>query len=296
MTETILITGPTGNVGGPIVERLITQGVAFRALVRRAQGSPLAARPNVTLVEGDLARPETLDAAFAGVDRLFLLLPLAENMVEMNAAAVAAAKRAGVKRIVKLSGMFPLSDPGDPRSDSTVELGRLHRETERHVEASGAEWTFLRPNSFYQNYLVFSGATIRAHNAFYLPYGDAKISLIDARDVAAVAVAALTTNEHVNAIYELTGPESPTNEEVAAALSEALGRTISYVPVPEDAARQEMLRAGLSEWYVTVVLGLYAAQRNGLAAHVTSDAVRVLGRPPVSFAHFAREFASAFQA
>jgi uncharacterized protein YbjT (DUF2867 family) len=295
MTETILITGPTGNIGGPLVERLSAQGVAFRALVRRAQGNPLAARANVTLVEGDLARPETLAAAFAGVDRLFLLLPLAENMLEMNAAAVAAAKRAGVKRIVKLSGMFPMSDPNDPRSDSTIELGGLHRETERQIEASGAEWTFLRPNSFYQNYLVFSGATIRAHNAFYLPYGDAKISLIDARDVAAVAVAALTTDDHVNAIYELTGPESLTNAEVAAALSGALNRTIAYVPVPEDAARQEMLKAGLSEWYVRVVLELYAAQRNGLAAHVTPDAAQVLGRAPVSFAEFAREFAASFQ-
>ena len=282
MKNTILVTGATGTVGSQVVKHLTVAGADVRAAVRstsRAQGLS-----GVSLVELDLNRPETVQAAFEGIDKVFLATPLVSNMVELDAMSVEAAKKAGVKHIVRLSIMGADAEPGIP-------LGHLHRQVETIIKDAGIPYTILRQNSFYQNYITFTGSTIKSQNAFYLPLGDGKVSFVDVRDVAAVAAAALTQSGHEGKAYQVTGPEALSNDQIASLLSAALGRTIGYVSVSEDAARQGMTTAGMPESEADLVLGLYASQKAGDYSAVSPVVEQVTGKEPITFEQFANEYA-----
>ncbi len=172
MTNTILVLGATGNVGSQVVKELVEAGANVRAAVRSPQKAAALKSDKVSLTEFDTEKPETFDTAFADVDKVFLITTLIPNLVEVQTNLVAAAKKAGVKHIVKLSGMGAEIEPG-------VTMTRWHRAVEKAIEASGMSYTFVRPNGFMQNYSNFSGQTIKAQNAFYLPMGDGKVSHID---------------------------------------------------------------------------------------------------------------------
>src|SRR4028119_592996 len=206
MTNTILVMGATGNVGSQVVKQLADTGANVRAAVRSQRKAESLKSEKVSLTEFDTDKPETIEAAFQGVHKVFLLTPLVPNMVELSANLVAAAKKAGVKHIIKSSGMGAEVEPG-------ITLTRWHRAAEKAIEASGIAFTFVRPNGFMQNYANFNGATIKTQNTFYLPVGDGKVSYIDTRDIAAVAVAALTQDGHEGKAYEVTGLEAISNQE-----------------------------------------------------------------------------------
>jgi uncharacterized protein YbjT (DUF2867 family) len=161
------------------------------------------------------------------------------------------------------------------------------------LAASGLPYTILQPNSFHQN-LLWSAATIKDQGAFYLPVGEARQSLVDVRDIAAVAVAVLTGSGHEGQTYEITGPESLSYHDVAAKLSAALGKPVNYVPVPPEAALDSMLKSGMPEWNARAVTDLYGAFATGAYARTTDTAGRLTGKPPIPFEQFARDFAAAF--
>jgi uncharacterized protein YbjT (DUF2867 family) len=170
---------------------------------------------------------------------------------------------------------------------------REHTETEQQIVVSGIPYSFLRPNSYMSNFLTFYRPDPEGN--IRLPLGDARVSYIDPRDVAEVAAHVLTTEGHAGQAYTLTGAEAITVEEVASAISEATGRSISYVDVREEAMRQGMLSQGLPPAMVDGVLDLFATNRAGKAAVVT-DAVRdITGRPPRSFKEFARDHAEGWK-
>ncbi|HEY9821177.1 MAG TPA: NmrA family NAD(P)-binding protein [Candidatus Sericytochromatia bacterium] len=148
MTETILVMGATGNVGSQVVKQLADAGANVRAAVRSPRKAESLKSEKVSLTEFDTDKPETVEAAFQGVDKVFLLTPLVPNMVELSANLVEAAKKAGVKHIIKSSGMGAEVEPG-------ITLTRWHREAEKAIEASGIAFTFVRPNGFMQNYKLF---------------------------------------------------------------------------------------------------------------------------------------------
>jgi len=285
VTNTILVTGATGNVGSQVVQQLIAAGINPRVAVRSVKKADALKQAGAELVEMDLDKPETVQPAFEGVDKVFLVSPFVPNMVELAAILVEAAKKANLKQIVRLSA---LAQPG-------ITLSKWHGEVEKMIEDSGIPFTFLRPNGFMQNFTNSMADTIKTQNAFYMPVGDGKVSLVDTRDIAAVAVAALTNTGHEGKAYVITGPEALSNQQVASILSQVLGRTINYVDVPEDAARQGMQSAGMPDLLVNALLELYASYKAGQASTVSPAVEQVTGKTPISFEQFARDYAEAFR-
>ena len=278
----ILVTGATGTIGREVVQQLVAAKQQVRVLVRDAKKANFGS--GVEVVTGDANQPETLGAAFAGVEKAFILATGDIPTQEGN--FVAAAKAAGVKHLVKLSVLGANFEPG-------IALSRWHRASEKNIEASGLAWTFLRPAGFYSNALQWIGS-IKAQSAFYSPTGQSKQALIDPRDIAAVAVQTLTAPGHEGKAYDLAN-EALTFGEQAAILSEVLGKTVTYVDVPEEAARQGMLSSGMSAVMVDAVMELMGLIKAGYAGSTTDSFEKVIGQKPRTFAAWAKEHAALFQ-
>jgi len=259
----------------------------MRALVRSTEKAATLAGPGVETVIGDLEQPARLDAALDGVTRALLISPLHPRQVEWQGNCVEAARRAGAVHIVKLSGL-------GTALDSSLRSGRWHAQTERHIADAGLPWTYLHPPFFMQN-LLRSAAVIAAQGVLLASMQAGKIAMVDARDVAAVAVAALTSDGHVGKTYTITGPEALSFQEVAQKLATATGRPVSYQNIPLASVRQEMVATGLPAWLVEVRMEFATALRDGCAALVTDTVQAVTGQPPRTCDAFAREYAALFQ-
>jgi uncharacterized protein YbjT (DUF2867 family) len=284
---TILITGGSGTVGGELAKQLTSAGVEFRAMVRSTKGSKKAAAlKGVDTVPGDFDDPGSLGRALRGVERAFLLTNSSDRAEAQQTAFVGAAKQAGVKHIVKLSQWAA-------SSDSPVRFLRYHGTVERRIRESGVAFTFLRPNLFMQGLLAFKD-TIASQGKFFAAIGDARISAVDVRDIAAAAAAALTANSHEGKTYNLTGPQALTHAEIAAQLSSAMGREIRFVDVPPDAMRQALLGVGLLPWQAEGLVEDYAHYSRGEGTEVTTGIFDATGKQPRSFETFAKDYAGAF--
>jgi uncharacterized protein YbjT (DUF2867 family) len=283
----ILIAGATGLVGSATLRQLTARGVPVRALVRSAEKASTLASPGVETVIGDLEQPASLDAALDGVTRALLISPLHPRQVEWQGNFVEAARRAGAVHIVKLSGL-------GTAPDSPLRSGRWHAQTEQHIAAAGLPWTYLHPPFFMQN-LLRSAAAIAAQGMLVAAMQAGKIAMVDARNVAVVAVAALTADGHGGKTYTITGPEALSFQEVAHKLAAATGRLVTYQDVPLAAVRREMVAAGLPEWLIEVRLEFATALRDGYAAAVTDTVQAVAGRRARTFDAFAREHVTLFK-
>ena len=282
----ILLTGGTGTAGREISKALERMGVRHRLLVRNLAKAAASASSHVDLVEGDLSRPETLVAALEGVEKALLLTAASPDATLQERSFIGAAKRAGVRHVVKFSAYgASLKAPHF--------FGRQHGEAERRLEDSGVPFTMLRPNGFFQNFLG-NAASIQARSALHAPAGEMKFSAVDVRDIAAVAAHVLTEDGHQWQRYTITGPEALSHAEIAERFSQVLGRTIQFVDVAEDAAREWMLAAGLPAWQVDKVLDLYRYYRSGAAAEVTYNVETVGRKAPIAFQQFVRDHAAAF--
>ena len=288
MEEKILVTGPTGNVGTHVVRQLLAAGVPVRTVAHSRNSIEALRKAGTEVFEADFGEPGSMHAVFDGISRVFLLTPLVPHMVRMGATLVEEAKKAGVKHIVRLSGMGADAAPG-------ITLGRWHREVEREIEDSGIAYTFLRPNSFMQTYAVFFGESIKNRDAFYLPAGDGKVSLVDTRDVAGVAVEALTKKGHEGKAYTLTGPEALSNTRVSEILSEVTGRAIRSVAVSAEPPRHRMKNAQIPDWLIDVLMELYQLHREGATSAVLPTVEQVTGKPPIDFRQFALDHVEAFK-
>ncbi len=233
----ILVTGSTGMTGSELVRRLSAKGVPVRALARNmAKAAALSALPNVEIVEGDMAHPETLSAALQDVDRAMLISSSAPDMLEVQSNFIDAAKKVGVKYVVKLSGIMP-------EVDSPFRYARMHGEIEKKLEASGMAFTNLRAGEFFTAYFRRVPAIV-AKGELILPMEDARIASIDIGDIAEVAATVLTNPGHEGKTYPITGPEALSMTEVAEKLSVVTNKPIKYVNVsPEEAKNANLLRA-----------------------------------------------------
>jgi uncharacterized protein YbjT (DUF2867 family) len=284
----ILVTGATGLNGKELVRQLSARGVAVRALVRNpARAEAIAALPHVEIVQGDMAQPETLAAGLRGVDRAMLISSSDPVMLDVQSNFIDAAKQAGVKHVVKLSGIMP-------ELDSAFRFARMHGEIEKRLEASGMAFTHLRAGEFMPAYFR-QVPNIIAKGAIFLPMEEARIASIHVGDIAEIAARVLTGAGHAGRIYPLTGPQALTMAEIAEKLSAATGNTIRYVNVPPEAARQAQLAAGMPPYLADALFELFAERRNGKEAKVWPDAAALLGRPPTSFDEFARRNAAVFR-
>ena len=283
----ILITAPTGTNGREILKQLSAKGVRARAMVRKRENVQLSRTGNVEFVNGDFDDASSLDAALVGVERAFLLSPSSAQQVAREASFIRAAKRAGVRHVVKFSILG--ADP-----DSPSRLIRRHGEAENILEDSGIAFTMLRPHYFMQNLLWYVN-DIKSEGVFYssLPetYRD---SHVDARDNAAVAVAALTEPGQEGKVYHITGPEALIYPEVAEILSHAIGKKVRYDSSPENYAKF-LKNLGLN---ADEVLELDACVANGIGdgTAVTSTILKITHRQPIRFAQFANDYLQAFEA
>ena len=241
MVGTILVTGATGTVGSEVVRQLSSDASSYeiKAGVHSIENANKVQQyDRVKAVQIDYDKIEGLETAFKGVEKLFLLTHPSSKTVEHESNLVTEAKKSGIKHIVKQSIMR--ADLG-----ADVEAMRLHRQTEKLIEESGIPYTFLRPNEFMQGFINFQGTTIKSNNAFYIPAEDAKVSFVDARDIAAVAVRALVEGDkHYNKTYMITGPEALSYHQTAEILSNATGKKIDYVNISDEEAREGMKEVG----------------------------------------------------
>jgi uncharacterized protein YbjT (DUF2867 family) len=278
----ILITGASGNVGKEVLKQVAQTGGHIRAAFQSSNKA--AAPPGVEIVTVDFNQPETLRAALKGVERVFLVGPPTAQLPVLERKAIDVIKQSNVQQVVMLSAM----------GGRDAVFTRQHAESEDYMQASGVAYTFLRPNGFMQNMVNYNGPTITTQNAFYGTEGDGRVSHIDIRDIAAVAVKTLTEDGHRNKAYTLTGPAALTNNEIAQILSSTVGREIRFVNLPPSQLRQALLSAGMSEWSADALLDLQRLYREGKAATVTHDVEQVLGRKPIDFARFCRDYEHAF--
>jgi uncharacterized protein YbjT (DUF2867 family) len=282
----ILITGATGNNGTEILKRLLTADVPVRAMVRNRERASAIASPHVEVVEGDFDRPETLLAALAGVERAFLLTHSSERAQAQQIAFIDAARQSGVAHVVKLSQFAADANAPD-------RFRRYHAVVEESLQESGIAYTILRPNLYMQGLLNFR-STIATQNTFYAAAGEAKVSMVDVRDNADVAVAALTEPGHEGKIYELTGPQALTHAEMGEGLSKALGRQVTFIDIPPEAMRDAFLGFGVPEWQADGLVEDYAHYRRGEAEAVASGVQDAIGKAPRGFEEFARDYAPMF--
>jgi uncharacterized protein YbjT (DUF2867 family) len=276
----ILVTGAAGTVGSEVVRQLKEAGIAFRA------GYSSEAKKNGSeAVVANFADPQSLRNALQGVDKVFLVSGGAPNQTELELNVVNAAKEAGVKHFVKLSVWGA--------DGEAFSFAHVHRPVERAIEASGMAWTHLRPNGFMQNTINYM-PTIKSDGKIFQPAGDARVSHVDVRDIAAVAVKVLTEPGHEGKAYSLSGPEALTYGEVASKLSLVTGKRIEYVDLPPAAFREAMIGSGAPAAYADAYLDLIRIYREGGFAAVSDDVRNVTGRPPRSFEEFAKDHAAAF--
>jgi len=281
----ILVTGGTSLIGSEVLRLLSRAGVPARGLVQNP--SRAQALPGITWIQGDLAKPETLDSVFAGCTRLFLMIGNVADAAELQRHAIAAARQAGVLHVVKLSAFG-----ASAHSNSTI--GRMHHQIEQELQESGVSWTMLRPHHFMQN-LLGQADNIIKDGVVYSSSGDGKIPFVDTRDIAAVAAVTLTGPGHTGKKYVITGGEALSYRQATEILGEAIGRPLRFVDEPVDEARARLTRAGQPSWLVDSLLAIAAYQRAGGPTElITSVVADLTGKPPRTFAAFARDSAAAF--
>jgi len=284
MTTKLLITGATGHSGSEITQLLSLQGMNTRALVRDQDKAQKM--PHIEWVTGNFDDEDSLVAAMSGIHKAFIVTPVDPRHVEWVKIFISAAKKAGVKHIVKFSG-FGAS------MDSASEIIRMHAESDQLIKDSGLTYTLLQPNSFFQNILM-SIPSIQAQSSFYLPMKEGSQSLIDVRDIAEVAVEVLTNDGHENKTYKLSGPEALNFHQVAEILSEVLGKPVQYIDVPTEAAKQSMLEMGMPEWHANSLAEILSLFGEGHHVEITSTVEDITGHAPRGFRSFVEDHRELF--
>ncbi|MDH6213411.1 NAD(P)H-binding protein [Streptomyces pseudovenezuelae] len=287
----ILVTGATGTIGSEVVRQLAARGEKVRALSRDPAGAQVPS--GVETAPGHHRDRASVEAAMTGAEAAFLVGVFGPDDAEHDRGLVAAARAAGVRRIVKLSAI----GTGDPRlgaGDPDVGgFGTWHLHGEEAVRASGLEWTILRPSNFASNTLSWA-QSVRDGTPALNMMGAGKQGVVDPRDIAEIAVAALLDPRHSGRTYTLTGPETLSAHEQAAVLGEVLGRPVALQDLSPEERREQLLAAGLGEVYAD---GLVIAARfiqDGGNDVVTEDVREVLGREARTYREWAVDHREAF--
>jgi len=284
----IFVTGGEGYVGPGIARRLVEAGQRVRLLVPGPAEAELVEGPGREIIVGDRRKTSTFAPALQGAESAVLITRNALDLPEQEAEFARTAKEADVSRLVKLSafGVDLKAEKGAQRS---------HAEAEEVIRQCGVAWTFLRPEFFMQNLLWFTDE-IREKGTFSLPLKDARLGMIDFRDVAAVAVKCATEAAHEGRVYELSGPELLSMNDVAEKLARAVGASIRYNDVSADEFARLLIEMGRPAWRAREIAVSYAGMSQGASAVVTEDVMRVLGRAATRFDQVARDYAHFFRA
>ena len=280
----ILVTGATGNVASILIPTLLQSGQQVRGLVHDEAKAPGQRHLGAKVVVADLEKPETLDAAVADVDKIYLLIDNGPNGAQHGINLIDAVKRSGGQPHVVRHGMF-----GDSRS----RINTQHEQLAAVLAESGLPVTTLRPTFFMQN--ILAGAqTVASAGQLYWAMDDAKLAMIDIRDIAECAAAVLTSDGHIGKTYVLTGPRAISFHDVANALSGALDKPVTYINVPNEAMVQSMTEMGFPEWTAQGLAELMDGFKDGFAKEATDNVERLTGHPARTVETFAHDFAGFF--
>jgi len=288
----VLVIGSTGHVGSQVVAQLSDKGVPVRAMTRTPGAARLPAQ--VELIQGDLTSPETLEPALNGVHSLFLVWTAPPTTFPEVLERIASR----VRRIVFLSAPLKTPHPFFQQPNATRAVAE---QIERSIEASGLDWTFLRPGMFACNAPHWWGQQLRDGDLIRWPYLDVPTAPIDPRDIAAIGVRALCDDGHAGAEYVLTGPESLTQREQISIVGSALGRSLRIEEMTPDQARKELL--SVMDWgmasatsasaVIEKLLSAWSAAV-GLSAFVSTTFAEIIGTRPRTFRQWACDHAGEF--
>lgn len=289
----ILVTGATGQTSRRVVRGLLDAGADVRALTRDAGRAREALGAGVDIVAGEWSDPGVLDRAVAGADRIWLAVGTLPDQDAMEIRVVDAAARAGHPAIVKLSTIGadrPLEDLAD------YQVGRWHHAVEQHLLASGLPHTVLRPNAYMQNLLAAAGG-ISAQSSLFSSTGAGRVSMVDNRDVADIAVAVLTGAAPTQSAITITGPEAVDSDDTAAAFTRALGRPVTHVPLGDADVAAGLAGMGLPPWLVDVYLEGNSYIRADTFSAVLPDVhLELTGIPRRTLEQFVHDHSAAFAA
>jgi uncharacterized protein YbjT (DUF2867 family) len=278
----ILLTGATGLAGSFIVQSFASHRQPLRILVRnRAKVAHLEQMPTIDIVNGDMSKSESLGAALEGVTRVLMISGPDVQMVEKQCTFIDACKQAGVRHIIKFSGL-------DARADSAFRFVRMHKEIEVHLERSGLSWTHFRPSGFMQVYLRevsdFAGA-----GELRLALGETKLSPVDLLDVGKVGFFLLRDGGQEGVQLHMTGPEALTMSDIADRMSQASGRPVRYVPVSPAERRRTLLARGISPEFADALDEQVEERlKGGAESRVDLSTHQVFDVQPTTFLEFAK--------
>jgi uncharacterized protein YbjT (DUF2867 family) len=286
MSKQILVIGATGRVGSELVKLLIDNGQSVRAATRNPVTNASRFYDAVDVVEFDYDRPQTFAPALVDVEKIFLSVRPGDNHSDIvSMPLIDLAKQMDVQRIVDLTAM------GVEQDDSF-----MLRKLEKYIEASGIEYTHLRPNWFMQNFNSGPMYTeIMATGELHLPAADAEISFVDVRDIAAVGFSALTQSNHSGKAYTLTGQESLSHFQAVEKISQFTFQKISYIPITEEVARETLEHRKIPVELIERWTDFYWKVRLGLCSPISADIESVLGRPPILFDQYANDYSASWQ-
>jgi uncharacterized protein YbjT (DUF2867 family) len=283
--SSLLFIGASGLIGSLVTPALMNAG--FSVVTAGRRGLSVGDAPGVAV---DLRDSTNLARAMQGVSTVALVLPDVPDMEAIGLNAVNAAKAAGVRRLLWFSSF-------GAKPDNQARFSRRHPVIDEAVRSSGIPYSILRPSFLMQNFIFFYGDLIRTTGTIFLPLGDTRVSHLDLRDLADVAVAALTDDRHINKTYDLSGPEALHTGEVAEQIGSATGRTIRYQPISVAEMQAGLRDAGLDAWFAEGLAELYGWIRDsGLGSEVTDGVERLLGRKATLFRQFARDERAAWLA
>jgi uncharacterized protein YbjT (DUF2867 family) len=282
MNSKILVTGATGTIGTFVCQYLKESHADFVAMVRNGEKAKRLNEKGINTIIGDFEEPASLERLPNDIGKIFLLSATSPKSPELQGNLVIIAKERGINQIVKVSAR-------GSGIDANFNIGRFHGQTEKQIHDLGIPFTFLHPHSFMQN-LLFEAQTIKEQDTIYSSMGDGKIAMIDARDIAMVAVKALTESGHEGKTYKLTGPEPVSYHDIVHELSAIVGRIIRYVSLTPEIHLQEMLKAGMPEWLADDLVSLNQVYAANEAMEVSPDVEQVTGKKPLSIKRFLSDY------
>lgn len=286
--DLILVVGASGTVGSEAVRLLKDKGYRVRTTTSKPMSSSGSAN-NVDSVQVDLATGKGIATAMEGVDKAFFLSPPGyADQYSILSPLIQEAKRRGLKKVVLMTAM------GANATDTTP-----FRRAEIELEKSGLNYNIIRPNWFYQNFNTFWVQGIREHKKIMLPAGQAKVSFIDARDIAAVVSALLTVegnkDQFVNQAFDLTGPEAVDHQQVAQSISDELSSAVTYENINPLDLKQGLVAAGLPVDYVDFLLMIFGYLREGYNAAVNNNVALILGHSPRGLQQYTHDYKNAWK-
>ena len=280
-----LVTGASGTMGKAVLAEVAKSGAEYRAMYHSITQA-VEAPAGTPIVCADFSRKDSLPAALEGVHAVYLVCSPIPQLIELEWNMIDACVAAGVEHIVLNSAMGA--------REWRKSFPSWHRRVEDKLKSTKISFTILRPNSFHQNVLTYYAPSIRTTGVFHSSMGNARVSFLDVRDIAAVAAKCLTGGEHSGQTYELNGPEALTYAELAAKIAKHSGRDVQYVDIPTEKQRKAMLDRGLPEWHADALLDLQAYYVSGKGGKIDGLLEQLIGRPPITMDQFLAEFANDF--